>query len=380
MPSSIAHPAPARRWAAPPQALRWALRLAAVVALAAGAGSAARTEAALAEQVISFDGVAVDGREGGAETPEVAHFDPLPGAVPAATPGVTPDQERAQYTREFAGERGYAPGFAGERGSAYSRQDRALDIALDLRLVVRVGDPERYVYVERDQRLGFGREAALDTLTKFPYLVEEIEGKADRIRPDWRKRPETPAAAPPVLLPLNPREFAPGQGAPANPSFVEGGFRVEAFWAVRTGTPTGQFLHAHFHPPDLATGFEGQHLGNRNELHGLHIRSMDGRPFWLKRLRYRVTLNRQLPSKAYSIDGYNNFSVQLLVARAFDPRRSVREQFLGFPLGVALGNDPTLPWQTLQLFGFEFVKEVYIASSASVDIDDIAVIPLEAAP
>jgi len=377
MPSSTAHPAPARHGPAPGHPLPWSLCLAVVVALAAvGAGSAARTEAAATEQVISFSGVAVEGAEGAAEAPEVAHLDPLPGVVP----GGAPDEERTPYTREFAGERGYTPGFAGERASVYSRQDRALDIALDLRLVVRVGDPERYVYVEKDQRLGFGREAALDTLTKFPHLVQEIEAMADRIRPEWRKRPEKPTAAPSLPVPLNPREFAPGQAIAANPSFVEGGFRVEAFWAVRTGTPAGQFLHAHFHPPNLVSGFEAQHLGNRNELHGLHIRSVDGRPFWLKRLRCRVTLNRQLPSKAYSIDGYNNFSVQVLVARAFDPRRSVREQFLGFPVGIALGNDPTLPWQTLQLFGFEFVKEVYIASSASVDIDDIAVIPLAAAP
>ena len=362
------------------QQLRWWLRLAAVACLvaavacliAAGGGAVARTEGALAEQVISFDGVAVEGVAGSAVTPEVAHRDLPPGATAAAAE----HEERTAYTREFAGERGYTPGFAGERGS--SRQDRALDIALELRFIVRVGDPERYVYLEKDLRLGIGREAALDTLTKFPHLLEEIEGRADRIRPDWRKRPDKPAAGPPP--PLNPREFAPGQATAVNPSFVQGGFRVESFWAARTGTPAGQFLRAHFHPPDLSTGFEAQHLGNRNELHGIHIRSADGRPFWLKRLRYRVTLNRQLPAKAHSIDGFSNFSVQVLVARSFDPRRSVREQFLAFPAGPPLGNDPSLPWQTLHVFGFEFVGEVYIASSASVDIDDVVVVLLDAAP
>ena len=68
------------------------------------------------------------------------------------------------------------------------------------------------------------------------------------------------------------------------------------------------------------------------------------------------------------------------MARAFDPRRSVREQFLAFPVGLPVGNDARLPWQTLHVFGFEFVREVYIASSASVDIDDIALVPLDAAP
>lgn len=189
-----------------------------------------------------------------------------------------------------------------------------------------------------------------------------------------------PAPAPSTidLSPTTGLPFMPGQDPVANPSFVERGFRVEAFWAVRTGTPDASFARGHFHPDDLASGFEAQHLGHPNELHGLFIRSLDGRPFGVKSVRYRVTRNREIPSKPLSIQGYNNYSVQLLLARSFDPKRSVRVQFIGVPLGLPLGNDLTLPWATAHVFGFEFVEQIFIASSASVDIDDIVLLRNEA--
>lgn len=180
----------------------------------------------------------------------------------------------------------------------------------------------------------------------------------------------------PAVFPL---AFAPGQGT-ANPSFVQHGFLVEAFWAVKTGTVAGHFKHAHFHPPDLSSGFEAQHLGNPDELHGIYIRSLNGRPFGVKGLRYRVTRNRELARKPFSIQGFSNFSVNVLLARSFDPRWSIPGQFVTFPVGLAVGNDPTLPWWTLRIAGFELTEEVYIASSASVDLDDIALTRDEAMP
>jgi hypothetical protein len=170
--------------------------------------------------------------------------------------------------------------------------------------------------------------------------------------------------------PTQPMAFAPSLGT-ANPSFVQHAFLVEAFWAVRTGSPDGYFRRAHFHPPDLASGFEGQHFGNANELHGLYIRSTDGKPFGVKSLRYRVTRNRELPHKPFSIEGFSNYDVKVLLSRTFDPRLSVRSQFVGFPIGLPAGNDVTLPWWTLPVTGFEFVDQVYVASSASVDLEDI---------
>jgi hypothetical protein len=177
---------------------------------------------------------------------------------------------------------------------------------------------------------------------------------------------------------VSPVAFAPGQGA--NPNFVQHGFLVEAFWAVKTATPGAFFKRSHFHPPDLSTGFEAQHLGNPDELHGIYIRSLDGKPFGLKSLRYRVTRNRQILRKPLSIEGFSNFSVNVLLARWYDPRRSVKEQFQAFPVGLAMGNDSTLPCWTLHIFGFELVDQVYIASSASVDFDDIVLIRLGPAP
>ena|SRR5215470_3324242 len=178
--------------------------------------------------------------------------------------------------------------------------------------------------------------------------------------------------------PAQPMAFAPGQ-AVVNPSFIEQGFIVESFWAVQTGTPEAFFRRGHFHPPDLSTGFEAQHLGNPKELHGIYIRSLDGRPFGVKSLRYRVTRNRELPLKPFSIEGYSNYDVNILLARTYDPRSSSRVQFLGFPVGMPAGNDLTLPWWTLRVTGFEAVDQVYIASSASVDFDDIVLVRFQSA-
>jgi hypothetical protein len=174
----------------------------------------------------------------------------------------------------------------------------------------------------------------------------------------------------PAVALVSPLALAPGDGT-RNPSFEQEGFLVEAFWAVGLGSASPHFKRAHFHPPDLATGFEAQHLGNSDELHGVFMRSLDGRPFGVKSLRYRVTRNRQLPTKPGSIEGFSNYNVNVLIARAFDPRRTIRGQFVSFPVGLAVGSDPTVPWWTLAISGFEMVEQVFIASSASVDFDDI---------
>lgn len=191
-----------------------------------------------------------------------------------------------------------------------------------------------------------------------------------------RPGPPPGAPAPPPTgggRPTNAMAFAPGDGT-ANPSFTEQGFLVEAFWAVKTGTPEAQFRRGHFHPADLNAGFEAQHLGGHRELHGIYIRSLDGKTFGVKSLRYRVTQNRELPHKSISIEGFSNYSVNVLLARTYDPRWSNRVQFVAFPVGLPVGNDLTLPWWTLRVTGFELVEQVYIASSASVDLDDIVLV------
>jgi hypothetical protein len=215
--------------------------------------------------------------------------------------------------------------------------------------------------------------------TETSSLSAEKEGdSSERSERPARQSPKVTGPSPNGPLPFA-LPFAPGRGT-GNPSFVQEGFLVEAFWAVKTGTREGYFLRAHFHPPDLSTGFEAQHLGHPNELHGLFIRSVDGKSFGLKSLRCRVTRNRQLPNKPLSIEGFNNFSVSVLVARSFDPRAPIQGQFVPVPAGMPVGNDPRLPWATLRIFGFELVNQLYLASSASVDFDDIVLTRSEPQP
>jgi hypothetical protein len=214
-----------------------------------------------------------------------------------------------------------------------------------------------------------------------PLSVEKPSPWADR-KADQAKgteRFDVPSPRVPWRSPEPQTSTPPGQGL-ANPRFVQEGFLVEAFWAGKIGTGDGFFKRAHFHPPDLSTGFEAQHLGNPNELHGIFIRSVDGKRFGLKSLRYRVTRNRQIPSKPVSIEGFSNFNVSVLVARSFDPRAPIRTQFVSFPVGLPVGNDLSLPWWPLRIFGFELVSQLYIASSASVDFDDIVLTRSEPPP
>ncbi len=158
----------------------------------------------------------------------------------------------------------------------------------------------------------------------------------------------------------------------ANPRFVENGFSVEAFWAINTGQRDGHYIRGHFHPTDLATGFEAQHFGWSTELHGLFVRAVDGRQFSLKSLRYRVTANRQGQNR--SVDGFTIHNVNILISTSFRPTGSVLGQFIWYPVGPPIGNDPTLPFLTLPINEFDFVTQVFIASSASVDFDDIVLV------
>ena len=177
--------------------------------------------------------------------------------------------------------------------------------------------------------------------------------------------PKLTVRSPGSLLP-----FEPGQGT-ENASFRQEGFLVEAFWAQKTASREGSFKPSHFHPADLSTGFEAQHFAGVNDLHGIFIRSLDGKLFGVKSLRYRVTRNRQMPRKPLSIDGFSTFDVHVLIGRSFDPRDRIRTQFRAFPVGLPLGNDANLPWMTLRVSGFELVDRLYITSTASVDFDDI---------
>jgi hypothetical protein len=235
--------------------------------------------------------------------------------------------------------------------------------------------------IPREQSSGARREEQPGAAPRGPLGWENPSPWADR-KTDLTKgseRPDEPSPRAP-WRPLEPlKSSPPGQGL-ANPSFVQEGFLVETFWAVNTGSSDAYFKRAHFHPPDLSTGFEAQHLGNPTELHGIFIRSVDGKRFGLKSLRYRVTRNRQIPNQPVSIEGFSNFNVNVLVATSFDPRASIKTQFVSFPVGLPVGNDMNLPWWPLRIFGFELVSQLYIASSASVDLDNIVLTRREPPP
>ena len=215
-----------------------------------------------------------------------------------------------------------------------------------------------------------------------PKRMARIPGESPKVAETGADRPKGGVGVAEQLpkvtmrLPGSLLRSEPGQGT-QNPSFVQEGFLVEAFWAGKIGTREGFFKHAHFHPPDLSTGFEAQHLGNPDELHGIYVRSLDGKRFSLKSLRYRVTRNRQMPGQAFSIAGFSNYNVNVLIARSFDPRTSVRAHFTSFPVGLPVGNETNLPWWTLRISGFELVDAIYIASSASVDFDNIVLTRIE---
>jgi len=214
--------------------------------------------------------------------------------------------------------------------------------------------------------------------TSAPPKTDQTK-KSDRL--DWpppNLRGRVPDSQPSVAS--SPRISYPPGLRLGNPTFIQEGFLVEAFWAVYTGTNEAFFARAHFHPPDLSTGFEAQHLGHPKELHGIFIQSLDGKRFGLKSLQYRVTRNRQIPHKPISIEGFSNYNVNVLVARSFDPRAPIRSQFTSFPVGLPMGNELTLPWFTLRIFDFELVDRVYIGSSASVDFDNIVLTRREPPP
>jgi hypothetical protein len=283
--------------------------------------SADRSGAQLFEYVITFDNVVVQDLEGVPETPAIAHLDP---------PTVIPRKQPAGVSRDVPG------GDQGEQPGAAPREP-----------------------------LGWEK----------PSSLADPEPDASK----GTRRPDVPLPRA-ARRPLESLKSVPPGRSLGNPSFIQEGFLVEAFWAVHTGSSDAYFKRAHFHPPDLSTGFEAQHLGNPTELHGIFIRSVDGKRFGLKSLRYRVTRNRQIPDRPISIEGFSNFNVSVLVARSVDPPLPTRSQFLSFPVGLPVGNNLSLPWFSLRIFGFELVEQLYLASSASVDFDNIVLTRSEPPP
>lgn len=63
---------------------------------------------------------------------------------------------------------------------------------------------------------------------------------------------------------------------------------------------------------------------------------------------------------------------KILISTEFDPTLPIAGQFTEF----SLGNDISLTFQTLSLFGFEDITQIYIASSGDVNFDNITINPI----
>ncbi len=143
--------------------------------------------------------------------------------------------------------------------------------------------------------------------------------------------------------------------------FIEDGFNVEAFSAQEIGTTSAFFSdHAHFH---ASHSYEGQHFSAVNKLLGVYLTSVNGSHFSLESLDY------QFRDASNIIDGFGMNDIKILISTKFDPTMAVKSQFMEY----SIGNDTTLPFQPLEFSEFENINQVYIASSAGVNFDNITV-------
>lgn len=130
---------------------------------------------------------------------------------------------------------------------------------------------------------------------------------------------------------------------PTSHNFQEDGVHVEAIWAPSTHIG---FTQGHFH--HLEYGYETTHgFGDPDDegwydLQGFYLRMVDGRPFTLVSIDYRLRIDLQ--------------TTDILVATTLDPTLSFTGQFVHQPVGRFAG------FRTLSFSGFEDLNEVFISS------------------
>ena len=150
----------------------------------------------------------------------------------------------------------------------------------------------------------------------------------------------------------------------AGKCFMENGFNVAAFSAEQIGSQSADFSDSsHFH---ASHSYEAQHFTDKLGLLGSFIILKNGGIFSLKSLDY------QLRNNVNAITGYTKEDTKILISTTFDPTMQVAGQFIEY----SIGNDTSLPFQTLSIDGFENITQVYIASSGDVNFDNIMLTPV----
>ncbi|NEO51749.1 MAG: PEP-CTERM sorting domain-containing protein [Okeania sp. SIO3B5] len=150
----------------------------------------------------------------------------------------------------------------------------------------------------------------------------------------------------------------------AGKCFMENGFNVAAFSAQEIGSPSAYFSDtSHFH---ARQSYEAQHFTNEFGLLGSFITLKNGGIFSLESLDYQLRKNEN------AITGYTTDDTKILISTTFDPTMQVAGQFVEY----SIGNDISLPFQTLSIDGFENITQVYIASSGDVNFDNIILTPV----
>ncbi len=152
--------------------------------------------------------------------------------------------------------------------------------------------------------------------------------------------------------------------------FMENGFNVAAFSARKIGTDEAFFSETgHFHSRN---SYEAQHFSSNSEdptdlrLLGVFITSKNVGYFNLESLDYQLRRNER------AIDGYTTDDTKILISTTFDPTIPVLGQFTEY----SLGNDISLPFQTLSIEGFEEINQIFISSSGDVNFDNINLTPV----
>ena len=148
--------------------------------------------------------------------------------------------------------------------------------------------------------------------------------------------------------------------------FMQNGVNVESFSAQEIGSSSAYFSDtAHFHS---SNSYEAQHFSNEFGLLGSFITLEDGGLFSLTSLDYQLRDNQE----ERVINGFTADDTKILISTEFDPTMPVAGQFIEY----SIGNNISLPFQTLSIAGFENISQVYIASSGDVNFDNINVVPV----